>query len=195
LLAERETQLSKAQRFCQRISRIFSGDPSGVLCVDSLWQVLASGTTPDLFGGANFFQLDCPQVPNSQFWVIPRLDILLSNPTAALQNDPNNIHRLQLCNAGQLGSQVQSGDMTTFNPQNYGIEISTDTNFTNDAAANAGIEVRRYIQANPILVPPGWFLRYNILNSGLGAGTVPDGTQVAIRAVVCVVDKNFAELD
>ncbi|HMD55353.1 MAG TPA: hypothetical protein VKJ65_12450 [Phycisphaerae bacterium] len=187
--------MSKEQRFCERISRIFSGDPSALLCADSQWTILASAVTPDLFAGAAFFQLDSNQVPNSQFWVIPRLDVLLYNGASALQNDPSNIHRVQLCNAGQVGSQVQSGDMTTFIPQNYGIEIATDTNFTNDAAANAGLEVRRYNGANPILVPPGWFLRYNILNSGLGAGTIPTGTIVLLRAVVCVVDKTFATLD
>jgi hypothetical protein len=186
--------MSNSQRFCSRPSRLFSGDPSALFAIDSQFlkvsAILEAGLSSPFA-----FVLDTPQVPNSQFWHIPKISISIFTPS------PNNIVNLTgnqtalwLCPPSMVGSSVQddSGTVGGVNLNNVGIQLfKQQNNLLNNSVGTSG-GISEDIYEGPIEVPPLWFLRYTIFDDESGPDVLFPGTIIDMRMMQQVIDVKFA---
>jgi hypothetical protein len=178
--------------FCTRPSRLFSGDPSALFAQDS--QFLNVSETTGGLSTPFSFNLDTPQVPNTQFWHLPKVCVTLFTPSPnSVNNLSGNQVALWLCPSGMVGSPVQddSGEVNGVNLNNVGILIRlTASNLMNDTNGTEG-GLQQFFYEGPIEVPPLWFLRFVIYDIGAGTNNVWPGSIISIRAQQQIIQLGF----
>lgn len=167
--------------FNTRTSRLFSGDPSALFAPDAAYYSVGvvSGALTSPFQ----FQLDTDQCPYTQFWHIPKLNVMIFSPNDLITGLVGNQMRLYLMPNNLVGSQVVAtpgSNIAGINPNNLGVELTPiQGNLINSAAPpNGGMQT--YEVELPIDVPPGWFLRFVILDNGAGP-ILPADCQITMR--------------
>jgi hypothetical protein len=179
--------------FCTRPSRLFSGDPSALFAQDSQFLNVATTIAAGLSTPFSF-NLDTPQVPNSQFWHLPKVSVVIFTPSPNdIDNLSDNQMSLWLCPGSMQGSSVQddSGTINGVNLNNVGIQINaTLFNLLNDTTGIKG-GIQEVVFEGPIEIPPLWFLRFCIYDDGSGLNVLRAGSTVSIRAQQQIIQLGF----
>jgi len=184
---------SKGQRYCSRASRLFSGDPSALFAQDS--QFLNVAATLDAGLSSPFqFVLDTPQVPNTQFWHLPKVAVLIYTPAPnSISNFTPNQQALFLCPGSMVGSvpQDDSGEVNGVNISNLGVQIQqTEFNLMNDTNGTHG-GLLEILFDGPVEVPPLWFLRFCIFDIESGPNNLYAQSQISLRAQQQIIQLGF----
>lgn len=177
--------------FCQRPTRLFSGEPDALFAQDAdrftTGVVLAAALSSPFH-----FQMDTQQCPYTVQWHLNKLRVIFYS-TQGLSNieSGKNAVRLFLCPNSMVGAQFTTTQIDGINPQNVGVEIAkTQTDQVDDFPQGL---LTFFWGANTVDVPPGWFLRLCILDGGGGPNFLRAGDTIRIDCLRNIVPVKFME--
>ena len=179
-------------KFCSRPSRLFSGEVAALFGQDAQQYSYSTILDAALSSPFSFF-MDSEIAQYSQFWNITRLQLQIFAKANGLNNwILSHVDRFYLCPNSMVGSAPSGADgaVSGLLPQNFGVPLEKLTRQQQENTLAFLVA-----DPSPIIVPPGWFLRYQMFDNGGGPNFLPAGTKITVTMLRQIIPANFAEWD
>lgn len=180
------------EKFCNRPSRLFSGDPSALFAMDKEFYT-APGSFISEAAITDGFVIDTDQVPSTQFWHVAEWCLSILDPENVAPPNFADFGFLAMLMPPQMrGSILQNGPrVSDVNLGATGIvlpaEIAVDVN---QGGSNQGTFVQ-FFGLEPLEIPPNWFMRVAYIFQNNNPTAFPAGTQFLLRLGLSRIPTDF----
>jgi hypothetical protein len=177
--------------FCNRPSRLLSGEPGALFTPDS-GRFQVSQTLTQALSSPFQYQLNSQQVPDTVFWHITKCNVVFFSGFNGLSNleTQENAIRLFLNTNQNVGSKfTNNGAPSGIVQQNVGLELKKIT----AEQVNGPFPQAEYTLEfeAPFDIPPKWFLSLAILDLGSGPNLLRAGDSITIDTVRQIIPADF----